>query len=238
MHRKIINKIIREFEKHFPEKKQKKKATSILDTLIATKLSQNTTDKSAIIAFQNLKDIFKSWDDLIDAPLSLIKKQIKVCGLADTKSKDLKNMLVQMKKEKGKLDLSYLKKMSNEEVYNDLLKYNGIGVKTVSCVLAFALNRDVFPVDTHVHRVLNRLGIVKTKSAEDTFEEAKTIISDKKKVFLHRAVIMFGRNICKAKNPICGICYLYDYCEFEEKENFVENKTKMKENNFLILDKV
>jgi endonuclease III len=232
-----IGKIISAFEKHYTDESKNKKSSDILDTLIATKLSQNTTDKTSSIAFNNLKNEFKSWDDLIEAPISKIKNLIKICGLADTKSKDIKALLKQIKSERGKIELDYLKKLSDEDVYAELTKYKGIGVKTASCVLVFALGREVFPVDTHIHRVLNRLGIVETKSAEETFEKAKGIIPGKKKYFLHRAIIMFGRNICRANNPFCGSCFLYKECSYElkDKSNIKNSNT---ENNFLILDSI
>lgn len=237
MESKKLKNIISTFEKHYKEKTKVKKHSDILDTLIATKLSQNTTDKTSSIAFNNLKREFKKWDEIIDAPLSKIKKLIKICGLSDTKSKDIKGLIKKIKDERGKVNLDYLKKLSNDEVYRELMKYNGIGIKTASCVLVFSLGRDVFPVDTHIHRVLNRLGIVNTKSAEETFERAREIIPNDKKYFLHRAIIMFGRNICKAKNPFCGSCFLYKYCNYslKDKTNF---KNSNKENNFLILDSV
>jgi len=230
-----INNIISAFEKHYRDETEKKKPSGILDTLIATKLSQNTTDKTSSVAFGNLKREFKSWEDVIDAPVSKIKKLIKVCGLADTKSKDIKEMISQIKKEHGKVNLDYLKKLSDEDVYSELCKYKGIGVKTASCVLVFSLGRDVFPVDTHIHRVLNRLGIADTKSAEETFEKAKDIIPGNKKYFLHRAIIMFGRNICRANSPYCGSCFLFKQCGFKDKDKS-NIKSDNKENNFLILD--
>lgn len=232
-----LNNIISAFEKRYKEETKVKKTSDILDTLIATKLSQNTTDKTSSIAFSNLKKKFKSWDDAVDAPVSKIKKLIKVCGLADTKSKDIKALLGQIKKDKGKVNLDYLKDLPDEKVYSELMKFKGIGVKTASCVLVFSLGRDVFPVDTHIHRVLNRLGIVKTKSAEETFEAAKSIIPGKKKYFLHRAIIMFGRNICRANKPYCGSCFLYRYCTYELKDKTIKRNSKT-ENNFLILDSV
>lgn len=235
MDKKNINNIISAFEKKYKGGKKKNKTSGILDTLIATKLSQNTTDKTSSVAFSNLKGEFKSWDDVIDAPVSKIRDLIKICGLAGTKSRDIKDMISQIKKERGEVNLDYLKKLSDEEVYSELCKYKGIGVKTASCVLVFSLGREVFPVDTHIHRVLNRLGIVKTKSAEETFEKAKEIIPGKKKYFLHRAVIMFGRNICRANNPFCGSCFLFKQCEFKEKDKS-SIKTNNRENNFLILD--
>ena len=232
---KKINNIVSAFEKHYSENDRMRKNSGILDTLIATKLSQNTTDKTSSIAFGNLKKEFKSWEDVADAPLSKIRNLIKICGLSETKSKDIKALLKKVRNERGKINLDYLKNLKDDEVYKELTKYKGIGVKTASCVLVFSLGREVFPVDTHIHRVLNRLGIVKTSSAEETFEAAKKLIPGKKKYFLHRAIIMFGRNICRANNPYCGSCFLFNNCSYinKDKENI---KVSKQDNNFLILD--
>ncbi|MFC2092423.1 endonuclease III domain-containing protein [Bacteroidota bacterium] len=236
-----ITNIIKKLEDHSVISKSENKNSSptILDILIATKLSQNTTDKTSYKAFMNLKENFKTWEELIEAPLQKIKNAIKVCGLANTKSRQIKQMLREMKRKYGNLDLSFLKKMDNEKIYEELLQYNGIGVKTVSCVLAFSLDRNVFPVDTHVHRVLNRLGIVNTKTAEQTFETASKKIPKENQTAFHTNLIKFGRNICKANKPLCNLCFLYRYCSYEYK-NLYKDKTSSikKENNFIILENV
>jgi endonuclease-3 len=210
--------------------------------LIATMLSQNTTDKTSYIAFQNLKSRFKNWEDVMNSPINKIKNAIRVCGLANQKAVRIRNLLRQLKKKHGNMSLDFIKKMSDEEIFDELLQYNGIGVKTVSCVLAFGLGRDVLPVDTHVHRLANRLGLAHTKTPDKTFRQLNGTIPKGKKYLLHTMLIKFGRKICKAKNPLCGKCILYDMCEFKEKEFYFlrgDNKSiKPKENNFIILEHV
>lgn len=203
-------------------------------------LSQNTTDKTSFIAFQNLKTDFRNWEEVMNAPLFKIKNSIRVCGLVNQKSQSIKSLLQNLKKTHGKLSMSYIRKMSDEDIYNDLLKYNGVGIKTISCVLAFSLGRDVFAVDTHVHRLCNRLGLVKSNTPDKTFEKVKDIIPEGKKFLLHTLLIRFGRKVCRAKNPLCGKCVLYDLCEFKEKEEYamLSNDSIPKENNFIILEHV
>lgn len=214
--------------------------SSVLDVLIATKLSQNTTDKSSFKAFTNLKKKFKTWDKVAAAEIEIIKDCIKVCGLANTKARNIKLMLQQMKKNYGTLDLAFMKEYDDEKIYKEFLQYDGIGVKTISCVLIFALGRDVFPVDTHVHRVLNRLGIIKTNTPEKTFEKMMKIIPEGKKYELHSNLIKFGRNICRSNNPLCSVCFLYDACRFKEKRFYAEKTAPLKrtENNFIILENI
>lgn len=213
-----------------------------LDVLIATMLSQNTTDKTSYKAFINLKENFDGWHDVMNAPVSKVADSIRVCGLANQKSKAIQKLLKELYEKTGRLTLKNIDKLDNEQIYDELLQYNGVGVKTISCVLAFGLGRDVFPVDTHVHRLTNRLGLAHSKTPDKTFEQLKDIIPKGKKFILHTLLIRFGRKICRAKNPLCSKCILYDLCEFKDKDYFAEISSKAgaeaKENNFIILEHV
>jgi endonuclease-3 len=234
-----INSIISQLKKEFPGINPVVSPADPLDILIATMLSQKTTDKTSYRAYQNLKNNIGVWEDVMNAPLNKIKDAIRVCGLTNQKSKSIKAMLKQMKKKYGKLNLEFLRKMDDEQIYTELLQYNGVGVKTISCVLAFSLGRDVFPVDTHVHRVTNRLGIANAKTPDKTFEQLKDKIPKGKKFLFHSLLIRFGRKICRSNNPICGKCRVYDYCGFKEKEYYaMKSEAVPKDNNFIILEHV
>lgn len=234
-----ISQIIELLREEFPGLDPKPSKADPLDILIATMLSQNTTDKTSYRAFMKLKNNFKDWDDVMNAPLGRIRDAIRICGLTNQKALSIKNMLKEMKKKYGKLSLNFLKKKSNDEIYEELLQYKGVGIKTISCVLAFSLGRDVFPVDTHVHRVTNRLGIAKAVTPVKTFEQVKDKIPEGKKFLFHTLLIRFGRKICRSVNPLCGKCRLYDLCSFKEKEFYaMKSQPEPKENNFIILEHV
>ncbi len=237
-----IENIISALEKEFPDVKPKPGKSDPLDMLVATMLSQNTTDKTSYRAFTNLKKNFKSWTDVMNAPLSKIRSSIKVCGLANQKSKNIKQLLKKLNAEYGKPGLEHMRNMTNEEIYEELLQFNGVGVKTISCMLVFSLGRDVIPVDTHVHRLANRLGIADAKTPEKTFRQLEENIPAGKKLLLHSLMIRFGRKVCRSVNPICSQCRLYDICEYEKKEYFAESGLRSasvpKENNFIILEHV
>jgi endonuclease III len=235
-----INNIIALLKKEFKGLSPKPSKSNPLDVLIATMLSQNTTDKTSYRAFQNLKHDFKNWDDVMSSAPSRVKKAIKVCGLTNQKTRSIQTMLKQMKRKYGGLSLDFIKDYKDDDIFKELIGYDGVGIKTISCVLAFGLGRDVFPVDTHVHRISNRLGLVTTKTPDKTFESLKDKIPKGKKFIFHTLLIRFGRKICKAKNPLCGKCVLYDYCEFEDKEIYASPDPGLipKENNFIILEHV
>lgn len=241
MNKKKLLLVIEKLSEYFGKPvKRRSNSRGILDVLIATKLSQNTTDKSAFTAFTNLKNRFSTWEEVAAAGLNEIRDCIRVCGLSNTKAANIKLMLQEMRQEHNDLDFSFLKKYSDDEVYEEFLKYKGIGIKTISCVLVFALGRDAFPVDTHVHRVLNRLGVVKTGLPEKTFNEVNNFIPEGRKYELHNNLIKFGRNICRAKNPLCSACFLYGICEFKDRKIYRKKKLPAgeRQNNFIILEHV
>jgi endonuclease III len=229
-------------QKEFPGLNPEPVNSDPLDVLIATILSQNTTDKTSYIAFRNLKTRFKDWDDVLSAPVQKVKNAVKVCGLSNQKTKTILDLLKSLKVKNLILTLDYFKNYENDRIYSELLQYKGIGMKTISCVLAFGLGRDVFPVDTHVHRLVNRLGLVKTSSPDKTFQEISELIPAGKRFLFHTLLIRFGRKICRSKKPLCSKCILYDYCTLKDKEEYAElstlNKIIPKDNNFIVLEHI
>lgn len=206
-----------------------------LDLLIATILSQNTNDNNSYKAYQNLKEQYKSWDELINEKRVTIESVIRVAGLAKQKSEAIKNLLVELNK-KGSLSLNYIKRLDNYTAIGKLTEFKGIGIKTASCVLLFALDRNVCPVDTHVHRIVNRIGIVSEKSADKTFYALNENFPDGTAHQFHTNLIRLGREICKPTNPSCGICPLVKLCRYSEKKN--NTKAIGKKREFMLLDNV
>lgn len=230
---KKINELLIE---HFGIPFRKKKFPNPIDTLIATILSQNTNDKNSYQAYQNLKRNYKSWNEVAALAKFEIENEIRIAGLGKQKSAAIKSYLTVLKKQKGKIDLSHIKSMSNENIINELTSIKGIGVKTASCVLLFSLNRNICPVDTHVHRTLNRIGIVKTKSPEKTFERINKFLPDGIAHQFHTNLINLGRAVCKPTKPICSICPLLKECKFKHKN--LKKVVNVNNSRFLLLDSI
>jgi len=112
----------------------------------------------------------------------------------------------------------------------------GVGLKTASCVLLFALDKNVCPVDTHVHRTINRIGIVNEKTPDKTFNALNKILPDGIAHSFHTNLIRLGREICKPKKPVCSVCPLIKNCQYSDK-NFEAN-TKLSNKSFMLLDNV
>lgn len=214
-----------------------------LDTLIATLLSQNTNDRNSHRAWLNLRKRYPSWQKIANAPTRDIAKTIEVGGLKNQKARRIKKILEVARRDAGEFDLGFLKSRTNEEVIDYLISMKGVGTKTAACVLVFSLGRDVFPVDTHIHRLCNRLGLVKSKTADQTYEKMQGLAPPRRAYSFHVNLIRFGRKVCRSQNPLCGGCPLYDVCVFPGKEQYASSTTSRskrikRDPDFIILDHV
>jgi len=221
--------------KKFGIPKRNKVLPNPLDLLIATILSQNTNDNNSYKAFQNLKSRYKSWEELSSVKRTEIEKLIRVAGLAKQKSEAIKNLITELNN-RGSLSLSFVKDLDNNSAIEQLTEFKGVGVKTASCVLLFALNRNVCPVDTHVHRTVNRIGIVSEKTPDKTFLELNKDFPEGIAHSFHTNLIRLGREICKPTNPSCGVCPLIKICRYKNKN--LKIKTAGKQREFMLLDNV
>jgi endonuclease III len=191
-----------------------------LDMLIATILSQNTNDKNSHRAYTQLRKRYHTWSEVAAAPARSIASAIRSGGMANQKSVRIKETLAFIKKQFGSYSLATLSQMQNEEVVENLTAIKGVGVKTASCVLLFSMRRDVFPVDTHVHRICGRLGLSPgCGTPEKTFHFMQSVFPRGKGYSFHTNLIRFGRRICRSAKPLCGMCPLYDECSFEHKSH-------------------
>ena len=207
---------------------------SPLDTLIGTILSQNTNDRNSYRAFKNLKINFKNWNQVAKLKPHQLEKYIKVAGLGRQKSTTIYQLLQHLKKQNNDFSLDYIKTKKDDEILQELTSYKGIGIKTASCVLLFSLDRNICPVDTHVHRTLNRIGIVKTSSPDKTFIKLLGKIPENTSHSFHTNLIRLGREICKPTKPACTICPLLKICAYEIKN--LKEISVPKKIDFMLLD--
>jgi endonuclease-3 len=184
-----------------------------LESLIVTILSQNTNDINRDKAYEGLRQRVGSWQEIHDAPEHQIAEAIRVGGLANVKSKRIKEILRSIKREHGEFHLSFLRDLPPEEAEKRLLSYKGVGLKTAKIVLLFTLGKNVFPVDTHIHRLSKRLGFVPEKAPrEKTHEIMGNLVPPEKMYPFHLNLIAHGRRVCAARNPRCPDCILNPLC--------------------------
>ncbi len=178
-----------------------------------TILSQNTNDKNRDKGYNQLRERFPSWELVMLADVGDIRDAIRPAGLSNQKSARMKAILHWIKEYFGDLSLELLRTMPDDEAITLMTTQKGIGVKTVAVMLAFSLDRDLCPVDTHVDRISKRLGWVSLKSSAETiFHSLRPLIPAGKASTFHLNLLRFGRTICVARKPLCGECPLSDGC--------------------------
>jgi endonuclease-3 len=186
-----------------------------LSELIATILSQNTSDHNSHRAFGNLRSEFGTWDKLRTAKVKTIADTIRSGGLAEIKAQRIKAILNQIHGENNHLDLAFLKRWKTEKIGEYLRRFKGVGDKTIACVLLFSLKRPVMPVDTHVLRISKRLGLVPGKADAQKAEMILEGMVPPKGIYqFHLNLIQHGRVTCKAANPRCDSCVLLGNCDY------------------------
>lgn len=187
---------------------------SPIDELVSTILSQNTNDTNRDRAFASLKDRYGSWDAVLVAPTDEIAETIRSAGLAKQKAPRIQNALRVVRDQQGEISLSFLADLELEEARQWLVSLPGVGPKTAAIVLLFGFGRPAFPVDTHVHRVTRRLGLIPpTMSAEKAHLALEEMVSAEHYYPLHLNLIRHGRETCQARKPKCGDCVLQTCCD-------------------------
>jgi endonuclease-3 len=186
-----------------------------LDTLVETILSQNTTDINSHRSFLALKKEYLSWDELLGEPRSKVSRIIRSGGLPDIKAERILGALKFIKDSRGALTLDFLSDMSPSEADAWLAQMKGVGPKTRSIVLLFSLGMPAFPVDTHVHRVSTRLGLIGPRtSRENAQEDLARLVPTREFYNFHINLIEHGRAVCSARNPRCASCRLSRSCDY------------------------
>jgi len=183
--------------------------------LVLTILSQNTSDTNSGRAYMRLVQRFPDWQALMEAPVEEIEREIAVGGLAKQKAPRIKAALEAIHAARVSFDLEFLRDLPLDEAKRWLRDLKGVGPKTAACVLMFALGRPALAVDTHVHRVSRRLGLVPANATAEKSHGLLESILDPALVFpFHIMLIKHGRRLCHAQRPQCEPCPLLDACPY------------------------
>lgn len=186
-----------------------------LDEIVLTILSQNTSDRNSGRAYRLLRAKYPDWHAVMEAPLPELYEVIKPAGLGNIKAPRIQNTLREILARRGELSLDFLEALPLEEAKRWLTSLAGIGPKTAACVLLFALGKPALPVDTHVHRVAQRLGLIGPRvSADQAHTLLEAALSPAAIYPFHVDMIQHGRLICHAQRPRCEVCPLNDLCDY------------------------
>ena len=173
--------------------------------LIRTILSQRTRDENTDQATNNLFDKYGDIYEVADAPIEDVKKLIKPAGFYNVKAARIQEVSQILIDQYGG---------DVPDTVDELIKLPGVGRKTANCVMVFAFELPAIPVDTHVHRISNRLGLVDTKEPDDTEVELTKIAPEELWIKLNDLMVQFGQNICKPISPQCEMCPCTEICDY------------------------
>ena len=190
-----------------------------LSSLIEVLLSHRTADPQTWAAFKALRARFPDWAAVRDAPTAEVEAAIQGTTWPEQKAPRLQAVLRQISEERGSFDLSFLNDLPLAEANAWLQHLPGVGPKSAACVLLFACHRPVLPVDTHVHRVSGRLGLIGPKvSADDAHTILQALLPDPENAHdvlaFHRDMLRHGQQVCVWRDPRCEVCVLRDWCDY------------------------
>jgi len=181
---------------------------STFELLVSVILSARCTDKRVNIITKELFKVANTPEQMANMPIEELERYIYSCGFYKAKARNIHNMSAKI------VQLGYV-----PDKVNELVSLPGVGIKTASVMQSVAYNRPAIAVDTHVHRVSNRLGIVHTKRPEDTQKQLEQQFDESLWSQLHHLLIFHGRYICKSQNPDCNRCTLNEICEWYKQNN-------------------
>ena len=196
--------------------------------LVETILSQNTSAANSTAGYKRLWRRFRSWNKIADAPVDDVEKSIRISGLSRLKAPRIQQILRQIRADRGKIDLEFLKDRPPQEAFDYLMRFDGVGPKTANCVLLFSFGMPLFPVDTHIHRIALRMGWVKRNTTADRTHDLLTpMIAPEDRYAMHILLIVHGRKTCRARNPKCVDCPLLDLCPSGRQSKIENHKSKI-----------
>ena len=178
--------------------------------LIGTILSARTKDESTTRIVKDLFKVYKNAKQLANAKVKDVEKIIKSIGFYHVKAKRIIDVA-------KIIDSQYKGKVPDN--LEKLIELPGVGRKTANCVLVYAYEKPAIPVDIHVHRISNRLGLVKTKNPEETEFELMKIIPKKLWLDINETFVKYGQNICKPITPMCEVCKIKNSCKYYKTKN-------------------
>ena len=188
-----------------------------MSMLVDIILSHRTRDEQTAAAYDNLLLRFGSWEGVRDAPTNEVQAAIVNVNWPEVKAPRLQALMRRITEECGALSLDFLRDMPVEEAAAWLNRFEGVGPKTVACVLLFSARKPILPVDTHVHRISIRLGLIGKKvSADNAHALLQALLpNDARAIYdFHKGLLRHGQRICVYERPRCGKCVLTDVCDY------------------------
>ena len=214
---KPIRYIVQNLERAYgvPVNRRAPRTVDPLDMLVHVILSQATSDTNSERTFAALKKRFPTWDAVLRARESTLAETIRAGGLANQKAAVIRDLLRQIKERHGALTLAFLHEMPTPEAARYLSQFRGIGPKTIACTLLFACHKETFPLDTHIFRILRRVGLIPQKCTDRRAHQIMNAIVPPGRFYsFHVNLIRHGRALCRPRDPTCERCPIVEYCDY------------------------
>ncbi len=218
---KPLRYIIQNLERTYgvPENRRAPRTIDPLDMLVQIILSQATSDTNSDRTFAALKKRFPTWDAVLRAREATLAETIRAGGLANQKAAVIRRLLQQLKEQHGALTLDFLQDLPTEEAAHYLSQFRGIGPKTIACTLLFACRKETFPLDTHIFRILRRVGLIPQKCTDARAHEIMNgLVPTGKFYSFHVNLIRHGRQLCRPREPLCELCPIVEYCDYGQEK--------------------
>lgn len=197
-----------------------------VEELVNCILSQSTSDTNRDKGYDALIARYPNWETVRDCDVDELIATIRPAGLANQKAPRIQEALRYITEKQGKITLDFLAEMTPAEAREWLTKIHGVGAKTASIVMLFAFGKPAFPVDRHVHRVCQRLGLISEKTSADAAHEIlEAIVPENAYYQAHLNIIQHGRTVCQARQPLCERCPLTAWCDYYQKSGQKSRKT-------------
>lgn len=185
-----------------------------VDDLVYIVVSNKTSRLSAERTFGRLKETYRTWDRVIESPVSKLRAVLRPAGLSKVKSRQLWRALRQIKCDFGTCDLRDLRGKAEGAIHDYLIALPGVSDKVAKCVMMYTMGARVLPVDAHVHRVATRLGWTARKRADQCHQELESLVPPKWRFTFHVGGVLHGRRICHPRKPLCNDCCVKNSCEY------------------------
>lgn len=192
-----------------------------LDDLIYIILSNRTSPDAAAATYNELKARFPDWADLLKAPSGTLRTLLRPLGLWTIRAAQIRSLLRQIRRDFGRCDLNVIRSWPDDRVHAYLVSLPGVSDKVAKCVMMYTLDREVLPVDVHVHRVASRLGWVARPRADQCHPELEALVPASYRFAFHVACIAHGRAVCRATAPRCDRCAINKDCAYAQRRHEV-----------------
>jgi len=196
-----------------------------LEELVFITLTNRVVYQNYTRTWERLVSKFPTWPEMAHAEESEIASAVGLGGLGQQKAKTIKTALQCIYDAFGEYSLERLRTWRNEKIVEFLRQIPGMGLKSAKCVMMYSLGRDVFPIDTHVRRVLDRLGLIQ-KVDKWSDEQIEGLVKPGLRYSLHVNLVYHGQHVCRPRWPKCGECFLLKRCSFAQNQIAVKKGEK------------